>query len=94
MKLTASAAAVLALEPGLTGMDFKVWLLLVDNKATAADLARIMEIAPSNAAASCRKLLRCGWITLAEEVGRSKLYTARETRNQKAPLPGQITYFF
>ena len=89
MKLTSTAAAVLAKEPGLTGTDLKVWLLLIDTKATPAELARILGTAPTNTAASCRKLLFAGWIDLVEEVGRSKRYQARSIRNPNAILPGQ-----
>lgn len=89
MKLNQSAAAELAAEPGLTGTDFRVWLLLVDRKATPAELARIMGTAPTNTAAACRKLFYAGWIDLVEEVGRSKRYRARSERNPDTVAPGQ-----
>lgn len=89
MVLTNNAALMLADEPGLTGTDFRVWLCLVDSRASAADLARSLGIKPTNAAASCRKLFTAGWIDHVDTVGRSKLYRARTTRSQTAPLPGQ-----
>ena len=90
MKLTTAAAVSLADEPGLTGTDLRVWLLLVDRQATPAELARDLGVAPTNVASSCRKLMAAGWIDLAEEVGRSKRYTARAVRNPNAAAQGQM----
>lgn len=77
MNLTAKTATDMALKFELTGADLRVWLLLVDQAVTSADLARLLNIAPTNTAASCRKLLKAGLIELVEEVGRARRYTAR-----------------
>ena len=90
MKLSSTAADSLASEPGLTGTDFRIWLLLVDQKKTPAELAHDLGVAPTNVAASCRKLMAAGWIDLAEEVGRSKRYTARSVRDPNAAAQGQM----
>ena len=90
MNLTHNAAIALAAEPGLTGADIRVWLFLVDEKASAAELAVRMNTAPTNTAASCRRLLQAGWVDVVEVVGRSKRYKARQTRNPNANLPGQM----
>lgn len=94
MKLNPNNAKALAEEPGLTGTDLRVWLFLVDAPATPAELARAMGTAPTNTAASCRKLLYAGWVDLVEEVGRSKRYRARAVRDENAAVPGQTRLQF
>lgn len=90
MNLTHNAAVMLTQEPGLTGADLRVWLLLVDSKASAAELAADLGAAQTNVAASCRRLYYAGWVDVAEVVGRTKRYKARATRNPNVALQGQM----
>ena len=92
MKITKSNAADLAAEPGLVGNDLKVWLMLIDNEASAAELAPVLHTAPTNVAACCRRLYHSGWLDVAEVVGKSKRYTARSSRNPDADMRGQLSF--
>ena len=90
MNLTRNAATMMAQEPKLTGADLRVWLLLVDTKASAAELAADLGAVQTNVAASCRRLYHAGWVDIVEVIGRTKRYKARATRNPNAALQGQL----
>ena len=92
MKLESRNAAALAQEPGLTASDFRIWLLLVDAELSPTELGRSINADPGPIGVSCRKLLAAGWVEVAEEIGRVKRYRARSTRNNNAPLPGQMAF--